>query len=68
MTMEKDRADKREIERGRVYGDKQYPVMVYIVSVVTEHGSFDASHCWTKDNSANADSLAYLHIDYLWLP
>lgn len=29
---------------------------------------FDALHCWTKDNSANADSLAYLHIDYLWLP
>lgn len=30
--------------RGReVYGDKQYPVMVYIVSVVPEHGSL--MHC-----------------------
>lgn len=39
------RRDKiRDRERGReVCGDKQYPVMVYIVSVVIEHGSL--MHC-----------------------
>lgn len=63
--------ERQDTERGRVrevYGDKQYTSDgVYCLCC---HGAwqFDALHCWTKDNSVNADSLAYLHIDYLWLP
>lgn len=42
IAVEEERQDMRQRESEVVregYGDKQYPVMVYIVSVVTEYGS-----------------------------